>query len=104
MVATLVAGREVADILAELRQKYADSEGRSLSPDEFRRALGNDGVVLLRHQYFPRWRPERVTDPNPRLRAFRKIVVEDEIERQMVQAVAPEDILVEITLVSEVEG
>jgi hypothetical protein len=97
-------GSEVAEIdrLLGTLQALLDAEASDVSPRALRKAIGREGIERLRREYFPRWRPGREVDANPRLRAFRRIVVKNEFERRVVQAVAPRDLAVRVTLEDEI--
>jgi hypothetical protein len=79
-------------------QAVEQAGDRTREPGVLVAALGESAVGQLRRYYFPRWRPGVVLQPNPELRRFRRVVVEDEREVPLVEAVAPDDMQYRVAL------
>jgi hypothetical protein len=85
----------VVDTIDELRRGFG---GSPVTLDGLEARLGADGVRDLRREYFPRWRPSRAYAAAESLRGFKEIVVEDEFERELVRALAPRELTVEVRI------
>jgi hypothetical protein len=78
-----------------VRERLAD---RPISRAGVEKVIGPDGIADLRRRYFPRWRPNRVRDASPQLRAYRRVVVADRFEEKLVRALAPADLVVDVVV------
>ncbi len=83
----------MAEPIDRLRRSFA---GSPVTVDALEAELGADGVRELRRKYFPRWRRSRANAAAESLRGFKALVVEDEFERAVVQALAPRELTVKI--------
>jgi hypothetical protein len=73
-----------------------DLKGSAVTPEAIEATLGAVGVRNLRRTYFPRWRRSRANAAAESLRGFKALVVEDEFEREVVQALAPRELKVKV--------
>jgi|tagenome__1003787_1003787.scaffolds.fasta_scaffold19800357_2 hypothetical protein len=73
-------------------------KGQPVEVDSVTHLIGEAGVNGLRRQYFPRWRPNQIHVCPPAPTTYRKVVVEDAFEGQLVKAVAPQFMNVEVKL------
>lgn len=76
--------------LTELEMLRMSLGERTLSRDVVSTIVGRLGLVRLRQQYFPSWRPAVVSDPEDATISFyRSVEVDDGFEADVVRAVAP---------------
>ena len=67
---------------------------RPVTLDAIEAVLGANGVRELRRRYFPRWRRSRTNAAAKSLRGYKAVVVEDQFEWEVVQALAPRELTV----------
>jgi hypothetical protein len=79
--------------LSELRSVLS---GRELTQSSVDSAYGPRTFDHLRRTYFPRWNPYTVHAGPAATRAYRRVVVEDAFEANLVRAVAPPDVVLRI--------
>lgn len=85
--------------LDDLRRAFS---GSPVTLDDLEALLGADGVLELRRKYFPRWRPGRVHAAGESVRGLKAVVVEDEFEGEVVKALAPRELSVQIRIAQAV--
>jgi hypothetical protein len=85
-------------LIARLKAELHSTDERERRAKNLVKELGRSSVAVLRQRYFPLWRPGTRLQPNRELRQFRGLVVEDQEERAIVEAVAPEGIEYEVTV------
>jgi len=82
-------------VLDDLRRAFGDSP---VTTEGLERFLGADGVHELRRKYFPRWRRSRAYAAGESVRGLKAVVVEDEFEGKIVEALAPRELSVQIRI------
>ncbi len=88
----MVVGMAVLD---DLRRNFSDSP---VTLDGLEKFLGAEGVHELRRTYFPRWRRSRAYTGGESVRGLKAVVVEDEFEGEIVEALAPRELSVQIRI------
>lgn len=87
------------DLIDRLREEMSSHIRPESVADELIATLGTAAVRKLRRRYFPHWRAGTVLQRDPSMRMFRKVVVRDEIERAIVESVAPDDVRYTVEIV-----
>ena len=82
-------------VLDEVRTNFYNSPVTLDGLEEF---LGPNGVDELRRTYFPSWRRSRAYAASEALRGFKALVVEDEFEGRIVEALTPQELSVRIRI------
>jgi len=85
----------MAEPMDELRRAFG---GLPVTLDALEAVLGADGVRKLRRKYYPRWQRGRANAAAESLRGFKAVAVEDEFEREVVQALAPRELTVKVRI------
>lgn len=81
--------------LDELRRAFS---GSSVTLEGLENYLSADDINELRRKYFPRWRRSRAYAAGESVRGLKAVVVEDEFEGQIVEALAPRELNVRIRI------
>jgi hypothetical protein len=82
-------------VLDDLRREFG---GSPVTLEGLEKFLGTDSVHELRRNYFPRWRRSRAYAAGESVRGLKAVVVEDEFEGEIVKALAPRELSVQIRI------
>jgi hypothetical protein len=74
------------ELTRQVREQISE---QLLSRATLERLVGAKGVASLRRYYFPRWRAYPVHEANRELWPYRRLVVKDQFEKKLVEAVKP---------------